>query len=52
MMPNIRIISLRRLMEGGAAMFAAHRRNHQRAMWGEIIISPLEIKILRVFVVS
>lgn len=50
--PNIRIISLNRLIEGGAAIFAAQRRNHHRAIYGEIIASPLEIKILRVFVDS
>lgn len=39
----MRRISLKRLMEGGAAIFAAERRNHHRAMYGKIIARPLEI---------
>lgn len=45
-------ISLNRLIEGGAAMFAAERRNHHRAIYGNTIASPLEIYTLRVLVVS
>lgn len=48
----IRRISLNRLIEGGAAIFAADRRNHQRAIYGNTIARPLEMYTLRVLVVS
>lgn len=47
-----RRISLKRLMVGGAAMLVMERRNHHRAMNGEIMASPLEMYRLRVLVVS
>jgi len=49
---EISIISLRRLILGGAAMFAADRRNHRRVMKGKRFNSPFVIYILRVCVVS
>ena len=39
----IRIISLNRLIEGGAAMLAADRRNHHNARCGAIIARPFEM---------
>lgn len=48
----ISIISLKRLMEGGAAIFAAARRNHHRAIYGERVDKPLDKYRLRVLVVS
>jgi hypothetical protein len=48
----IRRISLNRLIEGGAAILAALNRNHQRAIYGEIIASPFVMYNLRVLVDS
>jgi len=36
-------ISPKRLIEGGAAMLHAENRNHQKVMWGNIIMIPLVI---------
>lgn len=48
----IRIISLSKLMAGGAAMFAPANKNHHKDMIGVTDIRPLVRKILRVFVIS
>jgi hypothetical protein len=47
-MEVISIISLSKLMEGGAAMFAALNRNHHIDMIGDKHISPFDRNILRV----
>ena len=47
-----RRISLKRLIEGGAAMLAALRRNHHSARWGASRASPFVIYRLRVLVDS
>lgn len=46
--PAISMISLMRLMEGGAAIFAADKRNQSIVMEGKIFNIPLVKKILRV----
>lgn len=46
------IISDRRLMVGGAAMFAADTRNHIKVIMGKVLIIPLFRAILRVEDVS
>lgn len=51
-MAVIRRISLKRLIDGGAAIFAAVAINHQRVRVGNTIIIPLVRKILRVCVNS
>jgi hypothetical protein len=51
-MDVINIISLRRLIDGGAAILAAVNRNHHRDIIGAIVISPLDKNILRVWVIS
>ena len=43
----IKRISLPKFKEGGAAMFAAEKQNHQNVMDGKIVSSPLVIYILR-----
>ena len=48
----IKVISLRRLIDGGAAMFAAVNRNHHIVIIGLIVIRPLVRNILRVWVIS
>lgn len=48
----IKIISLSKLIEGGAAIFAAVNRNHHRVIIGLIVINPLVRNILRVCVIS
>jgi len=48
----IKVISLSKLMEGGAAIFAAVKRNHHIVIVGLIVISPLVKNILRVWVIS
>jgi len=48
----INIISLRRLIDGGAAMFAAVNKNHHIDIMGAIDISPFVKNILRVWVIS
>lgn len=48
----IKIISLSKLIEGGAAMFAQVNRNHHNVIVGPTAIIPLVRKILRVFVIS
>lgn len=48
----IRIISLNRLIDGGAAMFAAVNINHHIVIIGLITNSPLVKNILRVCVIS
>lgn len=50
--PVISIISLIRLIDGGAAMFAAERRNHNIVIDGKMFSIPLVKKILRVWVAS
>ena len=47
-----RIISLIRLIDGGAAIFQAVNRNHHMVKVGQIVISPLVKYILRVCVIS
>lgn len=49
---EISMISLSKLIEGGAAIFAAANRNHHIVMIGLIIISPFVKNILRVCVIS
>jgi hypothetical protein len=44
----ISVISLSKLIDGGAAMFAAVNRNHHMVIIGLIVISPLVRNILRV----
>lgn len=44
--------SPRRLMEGGAAMFAADMMNHKKVMEGKRDMSPFVMYILRVPVSS
>jgi hypothetical protein len=44
----IKVISLRRLIDGGAAMLAAVNKNHHIVMIGLMVISPLVKNILRV----
>jgi hypothetical protein len=39
--PEISMISLNRLIEGGAAMFAPINKNHSRVRLGEVIRRPL-----------
>lgn len=48
----IKVISLSRLIEGGAAIFAAVKRNHHIDIVGLIVISPFVKNILRVCVIS
>jgi len=48
----IKVISLRRLIDGGAAMLAAVNKNHHIVMIGLMVISPLVKNILRVWVIS
>lgn len=48
----ISIISLRRLIDGGAAIFAAVNINHHIVIIGVMAISPLVRNILRVWVNS
>lgn len=48
----INIISLRRLIEGGAAIFAPVNRNHHKVIVGPTHISPFVRKMLRVLVIS
>lgn len=48
----IKIISLSRLIDGGAAIFVAVNINHHIDMIGLIVISPLVKNILRVCVIS
>lgn len=44
-------ISLRRLVDGGALMFAAAVKNHQKVMAGKWVSSPFVRKRLRVPIV-
>jgi len=46
--PEISIISLRRLIDGGAAILALISRNHNKVILGEIINNPLVRTMLRV----
>ena len=46
------IISLKRLSDGGAAIFAANIRNHHMDSCGIIAIIPLVINDLRVWVIE
>ena len=48
----MRVISLKRLIDGGAAMFAAVNKNHHIVIVGLIVINPLVRNILRVCVIS
>jgi len=48
----INIISLSKLIEGGAAILAAVNINHQNVIIGFIVINPLVKNILRVWVIS
>lgn len=48
----ISIISLSRLIDGGAAILAAVNRNHHIVIVGLIVINPLVKNILRVWVIS
>ena len=48
----IRVISLNKLIDGGAAMFAAVNKNHHIVIMGLIVINPLVKNILRVCVIS
>jgi len=48
----IKIISLSRLIDGGAAIFVAVNINHHILIIGLIVIRPLVKNILRVLVIS
>jgi hypothetical protein len=48
----INIISLNRLIDGGAAIFAAVNINHHIDIIGAVHIRPLDKNILRVCVIS
>jgi len=48
----ISVISLNKLIDGGAAIFAAVNRNHHIVIIGLITIRPLVRNILRVCVIS
>jgi hypothetical protein len=48
----INVISLKRLIDGGAAIFADVNRNHHRVIIGLIVINPFVKNILRVWVIS
>jgi hypothetical protein len=48
----INIISLNRLIDGGAAIFAAVNINHHIDIIGAVHMSPLDKNILRVWVIS
>jgi len=48
----IKVISLRRLIDGGAAILAAVNINHHIVIIGLITINPLVRNILRVWVIS
>ena len=48
----INIISLNRLIDGGAAMLAAVNKNHHMVIIGLMVINPLVKNILRVCVIS
>lgn len=48
----ISAISLRRLIDGGAAILAAVNKNHHIDIIGLIVINPLVKNILRVWVIS
>ncbi len=48
----ISMISLSKLIDGGAAILAAVKRNHHMVMIGATVISPLVRNILRVWVIS
>jgi len=50
--PVINIISLRRLIDGGAAILAQTSKNHHNEIIGRDISSPLVKAILRVCVIS
>jgi len=50
--PEINMISLRRLIDGGAAMFAAINKNQSKVMLGAIIKRPLVRIILREWFIS
>lgn len=45
-------ISLKRLIEGGAAMFTQANRNHHMVRVGSLVIRPLVRAVLRVWMVS
>jgi hypothetical protein len=47
-----RIISLIKLIDGGAAMFHALNKNHHIVRVGQTVISPFVKYILRVWVIS
>jgi hypothetical protein len=44
----IKVISLNRLIDGGAAIFAAVNKNHHIVIIGLIVINPFVKNILRV----
>lgn len=48
----ISIISDRRLIDGGAAIFAHVNINHHRVIMGSLAINPFDKVILRVWVSS
>lgn len=48
----IKVISLSKLIDGGAAMFAAVNRNHHIVIIGLIVMRPLVKNMLRVWVIS
>lgn len=49
---EIKIISLRRLIDGGAAILAPVNKNHHKVIMGLIHIRPLVRNMLRVWVIS
>lgn len=50
--PEISMISLRRLIDGGAAILVAIIKNHKVEILGIVLISPFDINTLRVLVTS
>lgn len=48
----INIISLKRLIDGGAAILQAENKNHHMDIIGVTLINPLVRNILRVLVIS
>lgn len=48
----IKVISLSKLIDGGAAMLAAVNKNHHIVIIGLIVMRPLVRNILRVWVIS
>jgi hypothetical protein len=50
--PEISMISLNKLIDGGAAIFAPIRRNQSNVRFGAVVRSPLVRIMLRVWFIS